>query len=474
MIRYCVLVMAFVCLLPPAAATRAQSPEAPGFEPGRYGLDATPLVNEKLGVTMYYPKGAEVTSMIYGEGAMATLVDAADPPRWRMQIQQMVMRGLPEPSPKGVSDQLVTSLRRGGQELEILVNEPRQLGDRPAHYLVVDQEGMLGGFMIAGTGDDRYLIFRILDMVREDWEELRQVFDASFATVRLTTTQELKKKREQQLDRAKAFLAALTPERLKSVVGKDRWYRLYQPDPDGNEMKDVEIGYLRMTVEEGPGDSVKTGQEITTGGQNERGLLVTIRARYLESIERGRFADVEARMWQSWDRSDESWSIRITRRQQGHSVTEGEFAIRTSELGYSKLEVVKSTLETRNRDAQSWVVEEPYLSRPEVYLMGALLPRDGSITGTMAFHSYEPSIPGGKQLPIRLDTWRPADDGSGEWVLESRPVPDVPPVVSRYDREGNLIRRLKGDGTVTEPIELRRLFDIWRSKGLPTSTDGAD
>ena len=98
-----------------------------------------------------------------------------------------------------------------------------------------------------------------------------------------------------------------------------------------------------------------------------------------------------------------------------------------------------------------------------LFLLGGLLPRDGSIAGEMTFYVYDTKS---RRLTDRIDDWRRTRDGSGQWVLKTMPVLDTKPITQLFDAQGNRIRRIDGDGTVTERIDPDRLKGIWRSKGL--------
>ena len=49
-------------------------------------------------------------------------------------------------------------------------------------------------------------------------------------------------------ERAAEVLRQFTPERLRSLVGRSQWYRIYRPSPTGEWMRDREIGYYRLEI----------------------------------------------------------------------------------------------------------------------------------------------------------------------------------------------------------------------------------
>ena len=57
-------------------------------------------------------------------------------------------------------------------------------------------------------------------------------------------------------------------------------------------------------------------------------------------------------------------------------------------------------------------------------------------------------------------------DGSGQWVLTTRPLLEADPISQIFDAQGTRLKRIDGDGTVTERIEPAALRRLWQSKGL--------
>jgi len=455
-----------------AGSARAQN--QPPIDPAALGLDPTPFIDEELGVTLYHPRGAEVIPTRADQTVTITVRDTSDPPTYQMQIQRMIMRGLTDPTPRGVAAELLRTFRRNDPAIDVIDDAPRQVSGKTGHLLTLRNANDVGGYLIAPGGDDRYFVIR-WNTIPEEFDQLRPTIEGMFQCLQLSTDREIKALREAQESLALQAIQSFTPERLREVAAdaEGAWFRIYRPDPSGDPTRDEEIGYFELTVSEGRRGALTPARDPDdyTAVERESGMLVSIEARYLESLNPVRVADLQARLWTRWDRTDEAWTIRVTRRQGESTFTEAETAVWVSETGYQKLQVSKNVDRMRSHDSRAWNIlpEYPYLRQAEVYVLGSLLPRDGSITGTMAFRAYDVTTWNMEELPIRLDTWAPATDGSGNWTLRSKPSPDMPEVVSTFDRHGVLLRREKGDGSVTEPIELRRLADLWKRKGLPTT-----
>ena len=476
--RLFILIISLIALGTSPAS--AQDPDSPDFQPHEYGLDPTPLVNDTLGLEMYLPTNTDTAVAYIGTGMTLTMTDGQSgdlPPSWSIRVQNMTMRNLEDPSPAGVVGQLLKQYRRGGADIEVLSNESLQLGDKIGQLVFISVNDAIGGFLIASTGEERYLIFRITasDLVAtnaSEYSQMRTQLDPSLRTVRLNSAHELKQLREQQFANARRALDSMTPERLGELVGWSQFYRIYKPDNTGEYVTDREIGYFKLSVKEGMRGELNPERKIEdySSGEKELGFMLFVDARYLEDISREPMitADVQIRFWLDWNKQEEAWQARVTRRQGEVAFTEAEVGIMTPPaLGVQKLKVIESSVEARTRKESDWEIREPYLPQSIKYLLGQLLPRDGSVTGPMAFHYYESSVDNAHLLPMRLDEW---NTEGGQWVLESQLLPDMPAIVSTFDRDGHLVKRIKGDGTITEPIELETLRSLWERKGLPTGS----
>ena len=116
------------------------------------------------------------------------------------------------------------------------------------------------------------------------------------------------------------------------------------------------------------------------------------------------------------------------------------------------------------REPKEWTIPDAaYLSQPEVFMLGALLPRDNPVKLEMSFYSYDTSK---KRMPLRTDTWEQAKDKSGNWVLTTRPAKELTSSRQIIDPNGNLIRRISDNGMIFESIDPRELHKLWLAKGL--------
>ena len=150
----------------------------------------------------------------------------------------------------------------------------------------------------------------------------------------------------------------------------------------------------------------------------------------------------------------------MTQRQGDISQTSGETGIRDR----FRLKVVTSTKESRTRDEANWTItDQAYLSLPEVFCLGSLLPRDEARAGEMEFFFYDSRH---RALPRRIDRWQPVADGN--WELLTRSALDANAIRQVFNSNGERLRRIDGDGKITERIDPQTLRRLWESKGLIT------
>lgn len=450
----------------------AQTPPSPTSPPGG-GLAPAPLVNEALGLRMFPPDNSRVTPTQSGDQIMVEVTEAVDPPTWAMTIQP-VITALPNPTADALAEVLTTPLRQMDPPPLFLADDAITINGRRGRIIYYrdtgeDSLGLTAGLLLLPTGEQRFMVFRIA-IRQNQFERVRPLLDRSFATIELFSKEQIDARRQAQLDRAAKAIASLTEEKYRALIGTRQWYRLYRPDPAGQPARDVEIGYVRIEVAEEPRGALTPERDAANYTPSERvkGIMLRVNARVIIDAPRGIYADQQSLFWQTYDRSEELWSIRVTSREGQRSYTEGESGIREGHP-YSKITVVTNQRETLSRSEFTFIVpEEPFLSQLEVFMLGSLLPRDGSISGEMAFRYYEPSQRDQRVLPSRLDTWRPLDDRSGRWLLTSELLAGTPAVESTFSREGALMRREKPDGSLTLPAQVDEILRVWRAKGLPT------
>jgi hypothetical protein len=464
----------------PAAAVRAQSeaparpsiPDAATLE--RMGLDVNPIVAETLGVRINPPLTAVVQVQRADDRVTMSLVDTSEPPAWSMRIHSL-QSTLATPSPAGQIAQVMEAWRRDGRQFEVLGNEPVGFGGRPGRLCYLQAESLTGekvilGWLILPFRGSELLVFSLQSTV-EGFPAVRPLLEASFSTLVLKEPEQIVDVRKTRLDAGEAFLATLTPERLQSMVGERQWYRYYMPAAAVKATTDTELGYYVVEFSESTMDGIdpRRGLEPPQDAGGATGLLVHVGGHYIETTSDMTY-DSDAYYWVAWDRSEEAWSIRATRRLRGREESEAVTGIRTpSSAGdpAGTITVINSGKNGATRDEQSWRVPEIYLSQAPRWALGRLLARSGLGSTEMSTYCFDTTA-AKPSVSLRIDRWEPLAAGSNRWQLTSQARGDMPKVVSIFDRAGGLIRRTWATGQVSEPIELDALHALWRRKGLAT------
>ena len=436
----------------------AQAPPAPG-------LDPIPLAAEALGLTMYLPAGAIVNTQSTDQ-AISYL--ASDPEgSWSLRISNL-SSAVPEPSAEALAAEHLKAIQATGRPYQIIANEPRTVGSTTGQLLFLrqtldDQKQLVNGWLILPNSPRTFVILTIVTTPQE-YLRLRPIFEACFDSIQLRSVQDIQRQREARFARGRAIIGTLTADKLRSAQGGRSWYRIYRQGASGRRADDTEVGFLTIECLEAMRGELTPDRSTSsfTGLETQRGLMVLLEARAIIDAEAKRYLDVDGRYWMAWDRGAEAWSILQTHRTGSASQTTAETGVRNR----ATLNVIHSSKELRTREPAVYVIPDmAYLSQPEIFLLGQLLPRDGSVTGEMTFYSYDSKS---RRVVERIDSWEPSRDGSGHWVLTSQPMLEATVITQVFDAQGNRIRRIDGQGTITERIDPEDLRRIWRSKGLLT------
>ncbi len=443
---------------------------------GQIRLEPVPLRALAFGLQIQVPAGAVVNTQVVEARISYLVSDGPERMTWTMRIAQITST-LADPSAAALADQQIRAAKASGRNHRIISNQEVDYGGVRGRLLYLRRTLGTGGTGVAGdaggaggaeavngwlilpTGGRTFLVLSVV-MTADHFDRLQPLFNACFATVELSTRDRLASRRKAQLERGRAIIDTLTPQRLRAAVGERHWYRIYRPGvgPAG----DTEIGFLSMQAIAAPRGRLDPGRSPQEYGsmESEEGLMVVIEARAVLDASGGRYLDIQGRYWMAWDRSTESWSVRQTERQGEASRTSAETGVRSGAV----LNVIHSSKEQFTRQPTKWTIpSRAYLSQPEVYLLGTLLMRDGSQSGELAFYYYDSRQ---KKLPMRIDQWAAAGDGSGRWVLTTRPLLEADPITQIFDAQGTRLKRIDSDGTVTERIEPAALRRLWQSKGL--------
>jgi hypothetical protein len=453
--------LAALALAPALAAVVAAAPP-----PAAPGLNPDPLIAEPLGLRMHLPQGAAVVPQVT-DGAVTYAITAGGDAPWSMRIATL-SPAVPNPSVEAMLAERIETIKATGRRHWVIASGPFTRGTSQGQFLYVsqaldDDKRLVSGWLILPTSSRTFLTFAFLTTA-DHFARLQGSLESAFMTIELLGQAELLDRRQAQIERGRAVVSTFTPQRLRGALSERQWFRLFRPAGPGQPGGATEVGFMIMRCVEAPRGQLTP--ERSPGSYSDleaqRGLMVLLEARVIVDAKKNGYLDLDGRYWMDWDRSTEAWSIRQTRRQGPASRTTAETGVRN----LTSLEVIHSLKEQFTREPSRWTVPDAaYLSQPEVYLLGSLLPRDDSISGPLAFYYYDTRT---QQLTRRADRWTSSPDGTGHWVLSTQPMLDVTPITQRFDASGRRIERIDGDGTVTRRIDPADLQRLWQSKGLLT------
>ncbi|UCD76316.1 MAG: hypothetical protein JSV91_05210 [Phycisphaerales bacterium] len=453
-------------------AEEASSPSRERQARADLRLHNEPLTVEALGLSIRLPLTSRVQKDTAGGQTALTVVDAAEIPAWRLRIQEMTSDEA-NPTAAALAAAHLERLARVGAGGELISNDPIQCGNCAGQLCYLQQSGPTGqevvlGYLFLPAGERNYLLLAILT-TPDDFDEARALLEASFATITVRTVEARSREWRTLADNGRAFLKTLTPDRLKSAVGLSQCLRVYRPGQTTGE-GDTEIGWsvvsTHAAVKEAVGADNPADPQYAEGP--DQGLLVFIRGRLAVQAQRGIYQDFTIRYWTAWDQSEERWNVLATTRQGEATRSESEIGVRDAPASRARpqmLTVIQSSEAIRSREPYEWPVPEVYLSQGPGWLIGRLLPRDGSEGKTYAYYFYNNQGPQ-PELALRTDRWEPVADKPGQWRLTTRLGVDARPTVSIYNADGSLVRQTREDRTVIEPGDPEMLQRLWRSKGL--------
>lgn len=472
-----------------AASTPAESKdEADRLQPrdpsaehrSALGSSPSPTVVESLGIAMYRPKNTNAVAQRAEGQTTLTIEDGADSPQWSMTIQHLHST-LEQPTAQGQIEAHLSGLRERERSFRVLANQPYEAGGRTGHFAMIEQqtahdESFVQGWLILPAGARVFLAISTLTLP-EALDEVQPIFHACWSTLRFRSAAELSLRRRSRIETGREFLESLTPEQLKELDEKQLWTRIYRPaDTQRHSQQETEVGYSLMEVTKGMKGDLNPARDPERYRADERteGLIVRVHGRVVADADRDVYLDSQATYWMAWDQSEEAWSVRGVQRQRQASRGETETGLRLPQSTSNprpRLQVIRSGVDDFTREPSEWLVPDVYLSQPLAPLLGYLLPMDSDepLELGMYYYNHSQNTP---QLTQRIDTWEPADDGTGNWTLTTQITSDGPETVSVYSADRTLIRRTRADGTVIEPSSPEQILRIWQRKGLDTG-DGA-
>ncbi len=298
--------------------------------------------------------------------------------------------------------------------------------------------------------DPRTVAMLQLKVDEEDFEKVKPIFEAVFRSVDLEDRAKLEEQRKAMLKQGGEWRKRIDFKKQTSALIDEQWLRIVREGQD--------VGYMKMT--QGTDKTMKTP-----------GLRVTLQAR----VQAGdRATDSQSEFFLSEDGNDEVWSIKVTSRPlrpapppPPRAVRPGEpkpLALPPDTVSWAETGVRSGTAMTVTRQGPEGIEEnkwktpdKEYVSQVELYLLGGLLPRKEKVE--LGYYAY---FPAEGKITFRTERIVPLTDGSLE--VHSRPAPDQPEQVSRYDAAGRLLERVLEDDMRLIPAGKAELAAIWGLK----------
>lgn len=439
---------------------------------GTQVLDPEPFIADDLGLSMQFPVGASVSAQRMNGQLLMSVSDDPASPTWTMQVRSLTA-STPQSSATTQIDDLLRDLKTAKRTFDVLSNSPFQTSSATGQLCYVrmnDQPDRVhvSGWLVMPTGANTFMVFAV-QTLPEHLSRVRPLLEASFSTITLRSPDAIAAQKQQRFTNGETFLASLSAESLKALVGQSQWHRIYRPAQQSGTGELQEIGYSLVEVKEAKRGAINESraEKDYTADERESGLLVRVQARLVMNAQQRDFYDSIAMYWMAWDQSSEVWSIIGTRRQGDAERSESETGIREAQSASTPrpvLRVIKRT-ETTEPVPYEWDVPPNYLSQALGWLVGRLLPRTGEQATELTFYYFVSSNLAPKVYQ-RVDRWSPVSGTPGQWVLSTQLTIDSEPFTSTYAADGSLIRRTHHDGTITEPIDLPALQKIWSARGL--------
>ena len=318
------------------------------------------------------------------------------------------------------------------------------------------------GVAVIDLGEGRMLVWDATSEAAA-FERLARAFDAMLSTISFDDPDARVASRGLAITAGTKLFEQLSTDDLRSVVEAygERWFRLYEPRSTG---RDEEVAYRRISARLGTRADMTDRGRIRGEADRQPGYIVSIDARTLGPADPAAgdarmIYDSRAVFWVSEDFTSEAWQITVAIKQGRHTSSFSEVGARD---GYEQIVVTTQSPNGTSDTVQHRIEQEGYLPTPMAILLPHLLAK-AETPGDFAFYAYRSDA---STVSYRTDTLRKNETGSG-WVLRSTLSPGTPPLARFLDDTGAIIKEQLPDGKVWEPIELRRLAELWRRSGLP-------
>lgn len=302
-----------------------------------------------------------------------------------------------------------------------------------------------------------------------DLGRAKPYFEALVNSTRIEDPAVASAKRAEGVEAGVTFFQSLTPADVRATIKAlgDDWQaeRYYQPAASGSDRDAVELGYRLTRFAYGRRGDLKTPSERGSVSPEDRqeGYLVFQKARILSGEQ---MIDLDAGFFVTPDRSQEMWTIR----QAVRSVKQPEAAatgvvVETGMRNRSDLTISRTSGGGPVQTIHPAIEGAGYISRAEVFLLPYLLMHEHA-PGDYRFYAFNQMA---DRVTLRVDTLEAPTKERGTWLYTSRASESGQSQTATYDGGMSLLRAERADAQVWEPMSVRKLFDLWKQKGLPVN-----
>ncbi len=453
---------AFGSIAPAQTAPPPSPAEAP--IPASVELATEPTRIDALNLNIFLPKDAVAETTSFGTNAT---MGVGFPDQIGVMIIKEQRTTDPELTVAQVAQSLIKQLTRFASSTTGTVirhETDLKIGFWEGERFYVRLPGLDGkpdsvrGMTIFQNQPQHFIIFDLTTLYK-DFDLARVMYETSVATMDLGNPTEIDVRRAAAIKNTLAFLDTRSVDDYQdAMTGKqDHWERLYTPGPTGDDMDATEYGYRRIRSWGGfKGELTEKPRGSWNPDDKTLGYFVQVDAMAIEDDMR---VDTRATFYMSEDMSEESWTIKMSLRRG----TEQKTSTITGARSKKSMAVLLEPSDAPPTKTNPLIQGDGYISQPLTYLLGRMLAADAE-PGEYASYAYNSSL---GAIALRWDVLEHPEETPDLTRITTKVSNDTPPTVSIYDKEGNLLRVRLANGRIWEPIELDRLIDLWKKKGLP-------
>lgn len=464
---YSLLAMTSIAIAQPTSPPPTPSSSPPitlSSTPTGIEFESSPIRIDALNLNIFLPKGSVTQSTSFTTN---TTMGIGLPNQLGVMIIKEQKTSDQDLTTAQVADNIVEQLTRfaSSKTGKLLARDPNlSIPPHTGERFYVRTPGLNGkpdtvrGMTIFQSQPQKFVIFDFTCLY-SNFDQARAYYEASVGTMDLGNPTETDVRRAAAIKSMLAFVDLRSIEDYQGAMTnkKDRWERLYLPATSGDEMDATEYGYRKIRSWGGfKGELTDKPRSSWNADDRSLGYFVQIDAMALEDEIR---VDTRATFYMSEDTNEESWTIKMSLRQG----TDQRTSTITGARSGTSMAIMLDQSDLPATKTHPLIQGDGYLSQVQTYLIGALLAADAQ-PGEYASYAYNSSL---GAISLRWDVLEKPAETPDLTRITTKVSNDTPPVVSIYNKEGELLRVRLANGRIWEQIELDRLIKLWKKKGLP-------